>query len=40
MEFEKENYKVVQFTTSCLGHFSYLIISNNECAILDPLRDN
>lgn len=39
MEFTKDNYKVTQFSTPCLSHFSYLIESAGECAIIDPLRD-
>lgn len=39
MEFEKDNYKVTQYATPCLSHFSYLIESGDECVIIDPLRD-
>lgn len=39
MEFKKDNYSVTQFSTPCLSHFSYLIESGGECAIIDPLRD-
>jgi len=39
MEFVSENFKVIQFATPCLSHFSYLIESGNDCVIIDPLRD-
>lgn len=39
MEFVSENFKVIQFATPCLSHFSYLIESGNDCVVIDPLRD-
>ncbi|CAD8183083.1 unnamed protein product [Paramecium pentaurelia] len=34
-----ENFFIQQFQVSCLGQFSYYIESNNEAAIIDPMRD-
>ena len=39
MEIKKDNYKVIQFQTPCLSHFSYYIESGNDCVVIDPLRD-
>ncbi|CAD8167358.1 unnamed protein product [Paramecium pentaurelia] len=34
-----ENFYIQQFQVSCLGQFSYYIESNNEAAVIDPMRD-
>jgi len=32
-------FKIVQYELSVLSHFSYLLISDNECFVVDPGRD-
>ena len=34
---QKDNFTVVQYFTPCLAHMAYLIISDSEAAIIDPL---
>ena len=36
---ERENFTVYQMFTPCLAHMAYVIISGNEGAIIDPLRE-
>jgi hydroxyacylglutathione hydrolase len=36
---DRPDCKVIQYKTSCLSHFAYLINCDGEIAIVDPLRD-
>jgi glyoxylase-like metal-dependent hydrolase (beta-lactamase superfamily II) len=36
---EQANFSVHQFFTSCLAHMAYIIVSADEAAIIDPLRE-
>ena len=33
------NYAIHQMFTSCLAHMAYIIVSDGEAAIIDPLRE-
>lgn len=32
-------FEIIQFNTKCLSQFCYYIESENECVVIDPLRD-
>lgn len=34
-----QDYKITQLPTACLSHYAYLIESDGEAAIIDPMRD-
>ncbi len=36
---EQANFAVYQFFTSCLAHMAYIVVSEAESAIIDPLRE-
>ena len=36
---QQSNYTIHQFFTSCLAHMAYIIESDGEAAIIDPLRE-
>ena len=36
---EQPNFAVYQFFTSCLAHMAYIVVSDEEAAIIDPLRE-
>jgi hydroxyacylglutathione hydrolase len=36
---QQANFTVHQFFTSCLAHMAYIIVSGEEAAIIDPLRE-
>jgi hydroxyacylglutathione hydrolase len=36
---EHPNFYVHQMFTSCLAHMAYIVVSGNEAAIIDPLRE-
>ena len=37
---QKDSFTVIQHFTPCLAHMAYIIISDAEAAIIDPLREN
>jgi glyoxylase-like metal-dependent hydrolase (beta-lactamase superfamily II) len=37
--YEFPGFKIVQFDLAVLSHFSYLLISDNQCLVVDPGRD-
>lgn len=37
--FDTPEYKVLQYKTGCLAQYAYIIESNHEIAVIDPLRD-
>ncbi len=36
---QSDNFKILQLFTPCLAEMAYLIISDGEAAIIDPLRE-